>query len=164
MQRSSKSIWGAGFAFTGLCLLLFTLGDEPARTALGRASGIVQSVEPMKTGHRLALAGHTTTFGFVLRTPGCENPRAILQLKGKPATFLHEQRRVEPASEPAFLPLYAVYQGDTPLCSYEAMRRAAEKQKALTRLFAWGAFAIAALFLAGAWRQRSPGDAGAGGA
>ena len=154
MQRSSKTIWAAGFAFTGLALLLFTLSDEPARNALGRADGTVQSVAPMKTGHRLTLIGQKDSFGFVLRTPGCENPRAILELTGKPATLLYEKRLVEPASEPAFLPLYAVYQGDTPLCSYEVMRRSVERQKQMTRQLAWGSFAIAALFLASAWWPR----------
>lgn len=156
MQPSTKSLWGGGFAFTGLALLLFTLADEPARSALGSASGTVQSVAPMKTGHRLALAGQKVSFGFVLRTPACENPRDILQLQGKTATLLYERRLVEPASEPAFHPVYAIYQGDRPLCSYEAMRQSVERQKQLTGYAAWGAFAIAALFLGSAWRPRTP--------
>jgi hypothetical protein len=154
MQRSTKSIWGAGLALTGLGLLLFTLNTEPARSALGSATGTVQAVTPMKTGHRLALAGHPESFGFVLRAPGCENVRGILQLQGKPATLLYETRAMIPASEPPYLPVYAVYQGTTPLCSYEAVRHSLEKQKRLTRGLAWGAFALAALILGSAWRQR----------
>lgn len=154
MQRSTKSIWGAGFASTGLGLLLFTLNAEPERNALGSATGTVSTLAPMKTGHRLALAGRKESFGFVLRAPGCENVRGILQLQGKTATLLYEKRAMIPASEPPYLPVYAVYQGDTPLCSYEAVRRAVDRQKQLTRLLSWGAFGIGALFLASAWRQR----------
>lgn len=154
MQRSTQTIWGLGFAFTGLGLLLFTLGAEPERRQLSRADGIVQSVQPMKTGQRLALAGNAQSFGFVLRGPGCENARGILQLQGKPATLLYQATPVEPSTEAPYLPLYAVYQGDTPLCSYEAMRRSQDTQKRLSRYFAWGALALGALVLAGAWRRR----------
>lgn len=154
MQSVSKILWGTGFAATSLGLLLMTLQDEPARAALKQASGVVQSVAPMKTGHRLVLDGQS--FGFQLHGNQCEDARRILKLQGQPATFLYQSPQMIPSQEPPYWPLYAVYQGDTPLCSYAAARRSAEREKALTRRFALGAGVLSLPFFFSLLRRRQP--------
>lgn len=154
MQGMSKILWGTGLAATSLGLLLMTLQDEPAQAALKQATGVVQSVAPMKTGHRLVLDG--TSFGFQLHGNQCEDARRILALQGQAATFLYQPQQVIPAQEPPYFPLYAVYQGATPLCSYAAARRNAEREKALTRKFALGAGVLALPFFFSLLRRRKP--------
>lgn len=154
MQSVSKILWGTGFATTSIGLLLMTLQDEPAQAALKQATGVVQAVAPMKAGYRLVLDGQS--FGFQLHGNQCEDARKILTLQGQPATFLYLPRETLPSQEAPFWPLYAVYQGTTPLCSYAAARRNAEREKALTRQFALGAGVLALPFFFSLWRRRPP--------
>lgn len=152
MQSITKILWGIGLATTSLGLLLTTMADEPEQGALQQRSGVVEAVTPMKTGHRLVIAGES--FGFQLRGNRCEDAAGILKLKGQQATFLFVPRAVLPSQETPYWPLYAVYQGERPLCSYTAARGNAEREKTLTRYFALGAGVLSLPFLAGLLRRR----------
>lgn len=152
MQSITKVLWGTGFAATSLGLLLTTLQAEPDEAALQRRSGVVDSVAAMKTGHRLVIG--SDSFGFQLRGNQCEDAARILRLKGQEATFLYVPTAILPAQEPPYWPLYAVYQGGRPLCSYAAARRNAEREKTLTRYMALGAGLLALPFFAGLLRRR----------